>query len=284
MEMHTNQLSFPLVSVCIPTYNASATIIETLNCVLNQTYKNIEIIVCDNQSTDRTVELIKKISDERIQIHINTENVGMLENFNIVLSKAKGKYVKLLCSDDRISSDCIEKQVNVFQNQCYKDIVMVSAEKIVIDEKGKQLFIKRFPGKGGFYDGEKALRKSFRFGTNIFGEPGSVLFLNEAVQKAGKINIPIELTYVVDLQLYSQILIQGNLFVLKEPLFSFRVTKNSYTANSKWESAIVFNKLRKKYTREKFVSFSFVDKILAFIMSWILCVLRNMIFKLTNKK
>jgi hypothetical protein len=59
------------------------------------------------------------------------------------------------------------------------------------------------------------------------------LFLNEAVQKAGKINIPIELTYVVDLQLYSQILIQGNLFVLKEPLFSFRVTKNSYTANSK---------------------------------------------------
>ena len=282
--MHTNHVFLPLVSVCIPTYNASATIIETLNCVINQTYNHIEIIVCDNQSTDCTVELIKKISDDRIQLHINTENVGMLENFNIVLSKAKGKYVKLLCSDDRISSDCIEKQVNIFQNESYKDIVMVSVEKLVIDEKGRQLFIKRFPGKGGCYGGEKAIRKSFRFGTNIFGEPGSVLFLNEAVQKAGKINIPVELTYVVDLQLYAQILKQGNLFVLKEPLFSFRVTKNSYTAKSKWEPAIVFNRLRKKYSQEKFFDFSCIDKILAFVMSWILCVVRNMIFKLTNKK
>lgn len=282
--MHTNQLSLPLVSVCIPTYNASATIIETLNCVINQTYKHIEIIVCDNQSTDCTVELIKKIPDDRIQLYINTENYGMLENFNIVLNKAKGKYVKLLCSDDRISIDCIEKQVNIFQCKCYKDIVMVSAEKFVIDEKGKQLFIKHFPGKGGFFHGENAIRKSFRFGTNIFGEPGSVLFLNEAIQKAGKINIPIELTYVVDLQLYAQILKQGNLYVLKEPLFSFRVTKNSYTAKSKWEPAIVFNQLRKKYTREKFIYFSFIDKILAFLMSWVLCVLRNIIFKLTNKK
>lgn len=282
--MNNDSVSVPLVSICIPTYNASATIIETLNCVINQTYKNFEIIICDNQSTDNTLELIKKISDNRIQLSVNSENVGMLENFNIVLSKAEGKYVKLLCSDDRISSDCIEKEVSVFQNNPNKDLVMVSAEKFVIDEKGKQLFAKRFPGKGGFYEGGKVIRKSFRYGTNIFGEPGSVLFLNEAVKKAGKINIPIELTYVVDLQLYAQVLKQGNLYVLKEPLFSFRITKNSYTAKSKWEPAIVFNKLRKKYSKEKFITFSWVDKILAFCMSWILCVVRNLIFKLTNKK
>lgn len=274
----------PLVSVCIPTYNASATIVDTLQAVRNQTYQNLEVIICDNQSTDQTVALIQSFPDPRIKLYVNEKNFGMLGNFNIVLSKAKGTYVKLLCADDYITFDCIEKEVSVFLEHADENLVMVTAAKYVIDEKGKQLFIKRFPGKEGLYDGVKTLKKTFRHGTNIFGEPGAVLFANEAVKQAGLIQLPEVLTYVVDIQLYAQILKQGNLFVLREPLFSFRITNQSYTAKSKWEPARVFNQLRKKYTKEHYIDFSFTDKFLAFVMSWILSVARTMIFKLTNKK
>lgn len=274
----------PLVSVCIPTYNASHTIYETLKGVINQTYKNLDIVVCDNQSTDNTFEIIQQFKDERIRLYQNNENYGMVENFNIVLSKAEGVYAKLLCADDIITEDAIEKQVNVFLSNENQQLVMVASEKKVIDEKGKQLFIKRFPGKIGVYEGEKVIRKSFRHGTNIFGEPGSVLFLTKAIQRAGKIKLPLELTYVVDLQLYIQILKQGNLYVLKEPLFSFRVSRHSYTAQSKWMPAKVFHQFRKKLSNERTIEFSFLDKILAFTMSWVLCVARNIIFTFTNKK
>ncbi len=282
--MNTSTPLLPLVSVCIPTYQAAKTIVETLQGVLNQTYRNLEIIICDNQSSDNTVELIRHIQDPRIQLSVNSENFGMVGNFNIVLSKAKGMYVKLLCADDVITNTCIEKEVKVFMQHTDKQIVMVAAEKFVINEKGKQLFIKHFPGKAGLYQGEQALRKSFRHGTNIFGEPGSVLFLNEAVQKAGKIDLPQSLTYVVDLQLYTQVLKQGCLFVLKEPLFSFRVSNHSFTATSKWEPAKVFHQFRKKLTHENSIKFSFSDKIMAFAMAWMLCLARNLIFTFTNKK
>ncbi len=274
----------PLVSVCIPTYNAKDSIINTLNSVINQTYKHLEIIICDNQSTDNTVEHIKTIKDSRIQLNINSENFGMIGNFNIVLSKANGIYVKLLCADDIIEPDCIEKQVKVFLNNPTNNIVMVTAEKYVIDSKGKRMFVKRFPGKAGIYQGENVIRKSFRYGTNIFGEPGIALFLNDSIRKAGPINIPPALSYVVDLQLYSQILKIGNLFVIKQPLFSFRISSTSFTASSKWEAPKVFNQLRKKYTKENFIQFTLIDQALAFIMSWILSIARNLIFKFTNKK
>ena len=81
----------PLVSVCIPTYNASATILDTLSCVIiNQTYTNLEIIICDNCSNDDTVSLIENVSDHRIKLSVNPENFGMVGNFNIVLSKTSG--------------------------------------------------------------------------------------------------------------------------------------------------------------------------------------------------
>jgi len=282
--MMINNNSLPLVSICIPTYNASTSILDTLQCVINQTYKNIEIIICDNCSTDNTVELIRELSDSRINLSINNENLGMVGNFNMVLSRANGTYVKLLCADDIITNDCVEKEVKVFLNNPDKNLVMVTAEKFVINARGETLFTKRFLGKEGIYDGIKVLRKSFRYGTNIFGEPGAVLFLNDAVKRAGEIQIPESLTYVVDMQLYAQILKQGKLYVLKEFLFYFRLTSTSYSGRSKWEPAVVFNQLRKKFTQENFIAFSLTDKLLAFTMSWLLCVARYMIFKLSNKK
>ena len=123
-----------LVSVCIPCYNAEKTIEKTILSVLNQTYSNIEIIICDNKSTDHTVQIIHSISDSRLKLYKNETNIGIVLNFQKSLSYATGQYVKMLCADDIISLDCIEKQLNAFIKNKDKNISIVVSEKEVINE------------------------------------------------------------------------------------------------------------------------------------------------------
>ena len=139
----TTESKTPLVSVCIPCYNSEKTISSTLMSVLTQTYTQLEVIICDNCSIDRTIEIIKEIQDPRIQLYINESNLGMVGNFDRVLTYAKGQYVKVMCSDDLISSDCIEKQIVPFFENPNSNIAMVNCEKWIINEQGKKLFQKK---------------------------------------------------------------------------------------------------------------------------------------------
>lgn len=271
-----------LVSVCIPCYNAEKTIEKTILSVLNQTYSNIELIICDNKSTDNTVQIIHSISDSRLKLFKNETNIGIVLNFQKSLSHATGQYVKMLCADDIISSDCIEKQLNAFIKNKDKNISIVVSEKEVINENNKKLFVKRFPGKEGFYDGENLIKMCLIRGTNIFGEPGCVLFDNEIAKRTSGFIIEEELTYVVDLNFYCQLLKKGNLIVLKEPLFSFRIINTSGTAGFKWKQARIFNKLIDKYHKENFIKLTFMYRSFGKLMSWIMCLARNLIFKFAN--
>ena len=73
----------PLVSICIPTYNGSSYIEETLECVINQTYSNIEIIITDDSSTDDTALICKRYAkkDQRIKFYQNEINLGLIGNW-----------------------------------------------------------------------------------------------------------------------------------------------------------------------------------------------------------
>lgn len=271
-----------LVSICIPCYNSQNTIEKTIQCVLDQTYTNIEIIICDNASTDKTIETIKQFQDDRIKLYANETNIGMINNFQKALSLASGKYVKILCSDDIISPNCIEKQVAAFENNSDKNIVMVTSEKNVINESNTVLFKKGFPGKKTTFNGLKAIKKSFLYGTNIFGEPGCVLFDNEIAKQTSGFSIAENFTYVVDFNFFCQLLKLGNLFVIREPLFSFRVIGTSGTAGFKWQQAKIFNALIDKYHKENFISFSFPFRVISKTMAWLMCIARNIVFKFSK--
>lgn len=110
----------PLVSVCICTYNSSEYIIQTLNTVIFQTYKNMEILICDNWSTDWTVELIKKLHDPRIVVYEMWKNIGAYDWLNFLMRSAKWKYIAIQDHDDLWKLTKIEKQVAFLEeNQKY---------------------------------------------------------------------------------------------------------------------------------------------------------------------
>jgi len=87
-------------SIIIPTYNAQETIIRALQSCLNQTYQNFEIIVVDDNSTDKTVELIKKLNSKKIKIIQLAVNSGPSIARNTAWEQAKGDYIAFLDADD----------------------------------------------------------------------------------------------------------------------------------------------------------------------------------------
>lgn len=274
--------SYPLVSVCIPTYNSETTIKRVLDSVLSQTYANLEIIICDDQSKDQTIKIIKSYSDQRIKYTLNEINLGLIGNFNEVLNKATGDYIKILCADDIISTDCIEKQLYPFLNNVDKNIVMVTCEKWIINQEERVLFRKKFPGSQGVYNGIQVIRKVLRSGTNLIGEPGSVLFKRDISVQTTGFQIDSSLAYVVDLNFWFKMLLLGDLYVIKEPLFSFRVSKTSASAVFGKNQIKMFKLLIDKYSENKILKMSTLDKVQGYLFSTILTLIRNLIFKFAN--
>lgn len=103
-----------LVSIVIPTHNRSDLIVETINSLLEQTYKNIELIIVDDHSTDGTKERISKYVEEYDFIHYyNNLKKGACAARNIGISKSKGEYIQFLDDDDLVHKEFIEKRVEV---------------------------------------------------------------------------------------------------------------------------------------------------------------------------
>jgi glycosyltransferase involved in cell wall biosynthesis len=269
----------PLVSICIPCYNASPFIAETIKSVLTQTYKNIEINISDDSSTDSTLEIVKTFNDHRIKIFINEFNLGPSGNYNQALSYAKGEYTKLLCADDMLYPDCIKEQVAVFQTNKEQNIVLVTANKDIINEAGKKVFSKSFSGKKGLIEGKKAIKRSIRKGTNIFGEPGLPLFKTAVIDKKDYIITDKYYTYINDFDLWCKILLQGKLYVIDKKLFAFRIVSSSVTSNTKWKQAVCFQNYIKMLSIDKRYNITSFDLFSGKIMSWAMCFARNLVFK-----
>ena len=114
----------PLVTVLIPVYNRP-TIINTIESITQQTYKNLEILIIDNASTDNTVSCIKNIDDDRIKLIVNDNNIGQTRSMNKGLKIANGKYIARIDSDDIALSTRIEKQVKFMET--HPDYVLVGS-------------------------------------------------------------------------------------------------------------------------------------------------------------
>jgi glycosyltransferase involved in cell wall biosynthesis len=98
----------PLVTIAIPTYNRAATYFpQSLQSALSQTYSNIEIVVSDNCSTDRTQAMVTGIGDPRIRYFRHDPGIGQKNNYNFCFEQAKGSYVLLLHDDDAIDDDFV---------------------------------------------------------------------------------------------------------------------------------------------------------------------------------
>ena len=104
-----------LVTVVVPNYNCAEFLDKCLEHVVNQTYQNLEIIICDNASTDNSLEIINKwaAKDSRISVLTTEVNQGGLRCYNRMFFEAKGDYIMIQDSDDWCDLQRVEKQAHV---------------------------------------------------------------------------------------------------------------------------------------------------------------------------
>lgn len=111
----------PLVSILIVTYNAEKTIWWTLASIFDQTYNDYELLILDNNSSDKTVEVIESLNNPKIKIFSEDKNLWPYKWLNYLLDKARWEYIAIQDHDDVRYKEKIEKQVNFLEE--HKDYV-----------------------------------------------------------------------------------------------------------------------------------------------------------------
>jgi glycosyltransferase involved in cell wall biosynthesis len=130
----------------MPTFNRARLLEEAIKSVIGQTFKDFEIIVCDNASTDSTQGIVKSFGDDRIVYVKNDHNIGVIKNWNKALGLSRGKYVTIFHDDDLMLPDNLMVKVAFLDQHAH--VGMVHSNFQMIDEEGRVTQQYRSMGEG----------------------------------------------------------------------------------------------------------------------------------------
>ena len=215
-------------------------------------------------------------SDVRLKIFRNEQNLGLEGNWNAAVSRAKGVYVKVLCGDDILYPECLKKQVGLMQKAENASLALVASSRSMLTPAGKPVFSRAFFKKDTRMAGEKAIRESLRRGTNIFGEPGAVLFRRELLDKTGFFDGSIP--YLIDLDMWIKLLKHGDALIVSDPLFGFRVSDSSLSFFLSNRQSKEFSELIDKVRKDQAVPLSRMDSLRGKCMSYYMLIMRKLFY------
>lgn len=204
-------------SVVINNYNYEKYIYDCINSVINQTYKNIEIIIVDDGSTDSSVEIIKQLNDERIKL-ISKENAGQLSAFNESIKHVTGDIVFFLDSDDMYKEDYIQRTLEIYNRNKNVDFVFCELIKLI---NGKEI-IEKASEKDVFY-GYSML--STLFTKEWLGKETSAVSMKIELLKK-MLPIPFEENYITradDCLIWASSLLGAKKYYFSEALVYYRI-------------------------------------------------------------
>lgn len=246
-----------LVSIIMPSWNTGRFIGESIQSVLNQTYKNWELIIVDDCSTDNTDEIVTSFDDERIRYFRNDKNSGAALTRNKAMREARGEWIAFLDSDDLWMPEKLEKQLSFMKENGYT-FSFTEYEKI--DEESKPLNI--------YVSGPEKVNKHKMYNYDYIGQ--LTMIYNAKVFGLIQIkDIKKNNDYAIRLQLFRK---KGACcYLLKENLAKYRIRKNS----------ISHDKISKKL-KSHFDLFHFCDEKPALVALWYACW--NMFYGLQKKR
>ncbi|MCQ6265561.1 glycosyltransferase [Fictibacillus sp. WQ 8-8] len=239
-----------LVSVVMPVYNGEAFLMESVDSVLNQTYKHFELIVVNDGSTDRTKDILSSLNDDRIKsIHLE-KNGGAANALNIGIKEAKGDWIAIQDADDISLPNKLEEQIRYICEhpdatavgsliECISGHAEVPMRNLQIEATRNHL-------------SSKEHIHAYRFYLNPFCH-GSVLFSKSIFNQIGGYDPQYKICY--DYDLWLRMLELNPIHKIPIVLYQYRVhsgsisRKNQQTINEDW---LVASKHLKKQLQERF--------------------------------
>ena len=203
----------PFVSVLMSVYNGQEFLNEAIDSILKQTYQNFELIIINDASTDKTPEILRAVTDDRLRIITMRTNVGLVDALNFALTEAKGSLIARMDADDISQPERLALQVKEMSSD--PSLVLLGTSVEYIDAHGRLLRIENFNTDN------TALQRILAEEGNHFCH-SSVMLRAEAVRKvmgyrslAGR--------YAQDYDLWLRLAEVGTVANLPEPLLRYRV-------------------------------------------------------------
>ena len=234
----TSEESTPLISILIPVFNRQEIVVQTIESALNQTYPNVEVVIVDNCSTDDTYRIIHEMGQahSRLRVYQNETNLGAVRNWRKCLDYSKGRFIKILFSDDLMAPTFCE-QAFPFLND-HSDVGFVFTAAKIFDEDSEIRSVAHAIGSTGTYQTARFIRETLtrrRFPVS----PANALFRRQDVEKNLLVDIPnrpnidlVQRAVGSDVLLY--LLTSGDypkFGFISEPLSYFRSHEGSISAS-----------------------------------------------------
>lgn len=172
----------PLVAIGVPVYNGEEFLSECLESILNQTYSNWECVIVNNQSTDSTPSIGERFekSDKRFRMVTTPEFVDAVSNFNNAFKySSKGKYFKVVCADDWLFPEYLEKMVAVLENNPSAGLCSsYRIDNLTVNCAGLDFY------KGPLFDGRQMLQQQLKNKvSDIMGSETTILIRTESLER-----------------------------------------------------------------------------------------------------
>jgi glycosyltransferase involved in cell wall biosynthesis len=221
----------PRVSVCVPAYDAEPHIGGTLDSILGQTERDLEVVVVDDQSHDRTVELLRARDDPRLRVEVNPRNLGPVPTTNRAIEPSRGRYVKVVHADDWLEPDCLAKMAGGLDRHPSAGLAFARRAIDIVPDAGRSALWwanahrevdRGFGELSELNSGGEMFDRWLRQGllANWVGEPTSVLLRRATLERVG-LFAPRVLGYH-DVDLWARVLLVSDAVFLPEPLTHYR--------------------------------------------------------------
>lgn len=266
---------FPLVSILIPAYNQTHFLKEAIDSALNQTYRNIEIIIGDDSKTEDVQELVNQyiLKTSKIKYFKNKSVYGDRGKSNAekCFEVSSGEYINYLHHDDILYPTKISKMINYFLYD--NTLSLVTSYRNLININGDNLTDTFRTVKQYSYDtlltGEEAGRKILFSMINYIGEPTTAMFRKKYIDFEIKDYNNYEINFLIDVALWLKLLTKGNMIYIAEPLSKFRI-HNSQNSNDQififWASIDFFHMIISSYENQVFLKNK--KELIESLMSW----------------
>lgn len=224
----------PKVSVCIPTRNCAQFLEQAVSSVLGQDYRDLEVVIVDNCSTDNTESLVRGmvLRDRRIRYYHNERDLGLIGNLNKCIKYAGGEYIKYVLADDILLPGCFMKMVRCLDE--HPSVVLATAGRLIVDQHGQPLALRRYSAKPEIVPGPEAIQRCL-FGANYIGEPTAVMFRKRDAARGFR----EDLAQLTDMEMWFYLLERGSLFSIPDPLCAIRQHAGQLTNANVQSGALV---------------------------------------------
>jgi glycosyltransferase involved in cell wall biosynthesis len=205
----------PTVSILMTIYNHQNYLKNSIKSIINQTYKNWELIVIDNGSIDDSAKILKEIKDKRLKKFFIKKNIGRTKCLNLGLKSCKGKFIAILDSDDVAKKNRLQLQLNAFRLD--QDLWMVASDFNHIDNSGKLIFYPKVA-----FDLKKNIKQKPRM--ILLRNPiahSSVMYRTQLLKKVGA--YPKSYLYAQDYAFYLKVFRKYKIKILSQKLVNIRV-------------------------------------------------------------